>query len=339
MLRCGRADYKLPGLAIILDEQAVRAVLTMPDLIEAMQGTLVAYSEGRTQQPLRTVLEIGSQKSFFGVMPAFLPDAPALGTKLVTVYGSNPAAGLPSHLATIVLLDPATGALLALMDGRFITEARTAAVSAVATQLLARPDAATLAIIGSGVQARSHLEALDCVRSLREIRVWSPSSERRERFVVEMRERTRASITSAPSPEAAVSGADLVVLATSSRTPVVRNEWIADGAHICAVGACRPDQREMEGALVARARLVVDSRAGALAEAGDVVLSVAEGRINAAHIAGELGEVAAGRVAGRQHAAQVTIFKSLGMAVEDVAAAHLAYGRATARGLGRVVVV
>ena len=309
-------------------------MLSMPDLIEAMESALVAFSAGRTNQPLRTVLEVGERKSFFGVMPAFLPDAPALGTKLVTVYETNTAIGLPSHLAAIVLLDPNTGALTALLDGRFITEARTAAVSAVATRLLARPEASTLAIVGSGVQARSHLEALGCVRQLREVRVWSPSSERRERFVSEMSDRTRASIGAAPSAEAAVSGADLIVLATSSRSPVARSEWIADGAHVCAVGACRPDQREMEGALVARARLFVDSREGATAESGDIVLGIAERLFDATHIVGELGEVAAGRVEGRQRADQVTVFKSLGMAVEDVAAAHLAFERAKERGLG-----
>ena len=162
-------------MPLVLSESDVRSVLTMPDLIDAMEAALIAYSARRVQQPLRTVLEFGSEKSFFGVMPALLPDLPALGTKLVTVVGSNPAAGLPSHLATIVLLDPATGALVALLDGRFITEARTAAVSAVSARLMARPEADRLAIIGSGVQARSHLEALACVRQLRSVKVWSPS--------------------------------------------------------------------------------------------------------------------------------------------------------------------
>jgi alanine dehydrogenase len=326
-------------MPLILNEHDVRAVLTMPDLIETMQAALVAYSEGRTLQPLRTVLEVGAQKAFFGVMPAFLPDGPALGTKLVTVYGSNAAAGLPTHLATIVLLDPKTGALLALLDGRFITEARTAAVSAVSTRLLARADAAALAILGSGVQARSHLEALAGVRTLSRVTVWSPSPGRKEQFAEEMSAHVAVPIAPAESAEAAVAGADVVVLATSSPTPVVQNEWIADGAHICAVGACRPDQREMDGALVARARVIVDSRKGAMAEAGDIVLAMAEGRFGADHVAGELGEVAAGRVDARVNDAQVTVFKSLGMAVEDVAAAHLAYERARARGLGREVSV
>jgi ornithine cyclodeaminase len=320
---------------LLLTEADVRAVLGMPELIDAMERTLTAFSRGRATQPLRTVLEVGAQNAFFGVMPAFLPDAPALGTKLVTVYGGNAAAGLPTHLANILLLDPETGALLALIDGRFITEARTAAVSAVSTRLLAAPDAATLAIIGSGVQARSHLEAIACVRPLAGVRVWSPSAERRTRFAAEMRAQTAAPISASASAEEALAGAAIVVVATASRTPVVRSEWIADGAHICAVGACRPDQRELEGALVARARVFVDSRQGALAESGDIVLAIAEGLLAPEDVAGEIGDLAAGRVEGRQHDAQVTLFKSLGMAVEDVAAAHLAYQRARARGLGR----
>jgi ornithine cyclodeaminase len=242
-------------------------------------------------------------------------------------------------MATIVLLDPATGELLALLDGRYITEARTAAVSALSTRLLAREDAATLAIVGSGVQARSHLEAIGRVRRLAEVRVWSRSAAHRAAFANDMQPRTQASIVAADSAEEAVNGAAIVVLATSAKEPVVQSDWIADGTHICAVGACRPDQREMEGALVGRSRVFVDSRAGALAEAGDIVLAIRDGAFAPGRIAGELGELAAGRVPGREHAAQITLFKSLGMAVEDVAAAHLAYVRATERGLGRGIVV
>jgi ornithine cyclodeaminase len=307
----------------------------MSDLIEAMQWALVEFSAGRVQQPLRTVLEVGGGKSFFGVMPAFLPGNGALGTKLVTVFGSNADIGLPSHLATILLLDSTTGELMAVMDGRYVTEARTAAVSAVSVKLLARGDASRLAIIGSGVQARSHAVALSTVRALRDVRVWSPSEERRRRFVEAMQPEIPAPMHSVSSAEEAVAGADVVVLATASREPVVRSSWIAAGTHVCAVGACRPDQREMDTALVGRARLFVDSRIGALAEAGDIVLPIREGAFDANHIAGELGELAADRVAGRQSPADVTLFKSLGMAVEDVAAAHLVYARATERGLGR----
>ena len=320
---------------LLLSEDDVRRLISMDDLIEAMHGALIEFSGGRVQQPLRTVLEVGPQHAFFGVMPAHIPKSGALGTKLVTVFGSNASIGLPSHLATILLLDSTTGELQCVMDGRFITEARTAAVSAVSTRLLARDDASTLAILGSGVQARSHLAAITRVRPVRDVRVWSPSAARRRAFVDEMQPSTNSTISTASSAQEAVLGADLIVLATASREPVVHNAWIADGAHIAAVGACRPDQREMDAALVARARLFVDSRTGALAEAGDVVLAIRDRAIDEAHIAGELGDLAGGRIAGRTSPGEVTLFKSLGMAVEDVAAAHLAYVRATERGLGR----
>ena len=318
---------------LLLSEADVRAVLTMPDLIEAMQAALIEFSSGAADQPLRTVLQVGQAKAFFGVMPASVPGRDAMGTKLVTVYESNAARGLPSHLATIVLLDPATGALRAIVDGRYITEARTAAVSAVATRLLARADAAVLALIGSGVQARSHLTALAHVRALREVRVWSPDPARRSAFAD--RAESPCPVRAVGSAREAVDGADLVALVSASRQPVLEAAWIAPGTHICAVGACRPDQREMDTALVRTARLFVDSRVAALAEAGDVLLPIAEGAFAADHIAGELGELAAGHVAGRTSVDQITIFKSLGMAVEDVVAGHLAFERASARGLGR----
>ena len=321
-------------MPVLLSEQDVRIVLSMDDLIAAMEDALALFSTGGVQQPLRTVLQVGPQQAFFALMPAFTHEPPALGAKLVTVFGNNTAAGLPTHLATIVLLDSETGALVAVMDGRYITEARTAAVSAVSAKLLARDDAGVLAILGSGVQARSHLEALSRVRRLRDVRVWSPTREHRERFVVEMRAHVDAPMRAAASVDDAVDGADLIALVTAARRPVLRGNQVMDGAHICAVGAARPDQREMDTALVARGRLYVDSRTGALAEAGDIVLPIAEGALAPSAIAGELGEVAAGRAAGRTSRDEVTIFKSLGMAVEDLAAARLAYERAAARGLG-----
>jgi alanine dehydrogenase len=310
----------------------------MPDLIDSMRAALADYSGGRAQQPLRTVLELGDGRSFFGIMPASLGDPRAVGTKLVTVFPSNHEKGLPSHLATIVLLDPDTGALLALLDGRYITEARTAAVSAVSADLLALPDAATLAIIGSGVQARSHLEALACVRHLADVRVWSPTESHRTAFARDV-SRDGLRIRAAASAREAVDGADLIVVATASTTPVLESAWVRDGAHICAVGACRPTHREIEAALVARSRVFVDSTVGALAEAGDVVMAIQEGAITSEHLAGELGALASGTLTGRQNAGQITLFKSLGMAVEDVAAARLAYARAKASKVGTELVM
>jgi len=326
-------------MPLLLSEQDVRIVLSMRELIDAMEGALIRFSSRDVAQPLRTVIEVGLQRAFVGVMPAFIPDPAALGTKVVSVFGSNAAVGLPTHLATIVLLDPMTGELLSIMDGRFITEARTAAVSAVSAKHLARPDASTLAIIGSGVQARSHLEAMALVRDLRDVRVWSRSEANRAAFAREMQPRVNVPVNVAESADDAVDGADLIVLATASREPVVQSRWIADGAHVCAVGACRPDQREMDTELVCRGRLFVDSRAGALAEAGDIVIPLKAGALSETQLAGELGEVAMRTVVGRRGPQDVTIFKSLGMAVEDIAAAHLAYVKAAERGLGRGIVL
>jgi alanine dehydrogenase len=322
-------------MSVFLSESAVRAALPMPALIDAMGAALAEYSAGRVAQPVRTVLEVGGRRAFFGTMPAATTSPAAVGAKLVTVYHDNHLLGLPSHLATIVLLDPATGARLAVVDGRYITEARTAAVSAVSVRHLARPDAGVLALVGSGVQAGSHLEAIGCVRSLREVRVWSPTPAHREQFAHAHQGRTRARLVVSSTAREAVRGADIVVLATSATTPVVESDDIGPGSHVVGVGACRPTQREMATGLVARARVFVDSRAGALAEAGDLLIPIGEGAIDASHIAGELGDVVLGRLPGRTDGDSITIFKSLGMAVEDVIAARLAFEEATRLGLGQ----
>ena len=323
----------------LLTEPQVKSLLPMSALVSAMEAAVARFSAGEVLQPMRNVLMVGPTRGYYGVMPAFISQPPTLGTKIVTVFNENHQRGLPSHLATILVMDPETGALQAIMDGRFITEARTAAVSAVSARYLARADAATLAIIGSGVQARSHLEAFAEVRPLSRVRIWSPRASSRERFVGDMQGRVPARLEAAPSAEDAVSGADMVVLVTSSATPVVEDAWIAPGTHVVSVGACRPDHREMAPALVARARLFVDSRAGALVESGDIVQGIAEGRFDAGHLDGELGELVLGRVTGRQTADEITIFKSLGMAVEDVVAADLVLQRAVETGAGTTLVL
>lgn len=325
-------------MALLLSETDVRQLLRMPALIDAMERALAAYSNGAAQQPVRTVLKVGAEMAFFGVMPAHQQEPPALGAKLVTFCPGNAARGLPTHLATILLMDPSTGELQAVLDGRYITEARTAAASAAAARRLAREDAGVLAILGSGVQAASHLEALTLVRPVREVRVWSPTAAHRERFASE-HSAAAPIVRAAATAHDAVENVDLIVCATSSGTPVVLREWVRPGAHVCAVGACRPDMREMDTALVASSRLFVDSRPGALAEAGDIVIPIREGRLHANDIAGEIGELFAGHVDGRTSPDQITIFKSLGMAIEDVAAAEMAYRRAVETGLGRGLVL
>lgn len=308
----------------LLTEADVRAALKMPELIDAMEGALAAFSAGKVTQPVRTVLEVGSDKNYFGVMPASVDDEQAVGAKLVTVYHSNHARGLASHQATIILLDHATGELVALLDGRYITEARTAAVSAVSTRHLANKDASCLAILGSGVQAKSHLEAIRHVRNITEVRVWSPTSAHRESFAREQQKATGLPIRACESASEATKGASIIVLATASKTPVIDSSDVDDGAHICAVGACRPDQREMGSALFARARVFVDSQAAAFKEAGEILIPIKEGVVKDTHVLGELGSLIGGGHVGRRTPNDVTVFKSLGLAVEDVIAAKLA---------------
>jgi alanine dehydrogenase len=294
------------------NEDEVRAHLRMPDLIEAMERALVEFSAGRVQQPVRTVLEFGTQKALLGLMPCYVPAISALGAKLVTVCPENGQKGLGTHQAIVVMFDPETGVAEAILDGRYITEARTAAVSAVSVRYLARKDASVLGILGSGVQARSHFEALALVRDFREVRAWSPNRERLHQFAAE------TGVRAMDSAEAVVRGAEVIVAATASATPIVWNEWVSEGTHVIAVGACLPSKRELDPALVARARLVVDSRAAALKEAGDVLIGISEGRWTASHIAAELGELPS-----RQNDHEITVFKSLGLAVEDIFAAQL----------------
>jgi ornithine cyclodeaminase/alanine dehydrogenase-like protein (mu-crystallin family) len=299
------------GQAVFLGEEQVRQYLRMEELIPAMEKALIGFSSGQMTQPVRSVITVDPPGGFFGMMPALTSEG--LGIKIVTFYATNEERGIPTHMATIFLVDPKTGTPLAVMDGRLITEMRTAAVSAAATKLLASPDAKVLAILGSGVQARSHAEALQLVRNFEEIRVWSPTREHAERFAKEIGAKPM-------SAEQAVRGADVIVTATSSKTPVLNGSWLKPGCHVNAVGACRPDWRELDDEAIQNI-VFVDSREGAMKESGDVILSTAK-------IYAELGEALAGQVPLR--ASETTIFKSLGMAVEDIAAALLVHRAATA---------
>src|SRR5438067_10492513 len=296
---------------LYLNEEQVRGHLRMADLIPAMEKALIDFSAGKVTQPVRSVINLGPPGGFLGLMPAHTADG--LGLKAVTFYPSNAERGIPTHMATIFLVDPETGTPLAVMDGRLITEMRTAAVSAAATKLLASPDAKVLAILGSGVQARSHVEALRLVRQFEESRVWSPTIEHAKRFAQEIG-------ATAMSAEEAVRGADVIVTATNSKTPVLKGAWLNPGCHVNAIGACRPDWRELDDQAISNV-VFVDSREGALKESGDVILSSAK-------IYAELGEALAGKVPPR--ATDTTIFKSLGMAVEDITAATLVYQSVTA---------
>jgi ornithine cyclodeaminase/alanine dehydrogenase-like protein (mu-crystallin family) len=299
---------------VFLNENQVREHLQMAELIPAMEKALIEFSAGKVTQPVRSVINVNvaAATGFLGLMPALTPDG--LGLKAVTFYPSNVERGISTHMATIFLVDPQTGTPLAIMDGRLITEMRTAAVSAAATKLLAFPAAKILAILGSGVQSRSHAEALQLVRNFEEIRVWSPTKEHAERFAKEVGGK-------AMSAEEAVRGADVVVTTTNSKTPVLKGSWLKPGCHVNAIGACRPDWRELDDEAMSNV-VFVDSREGAMKESGDVILSGTK-------IYAELGEALAGKVPSRAN--EITIFKSLGMAVEDISAAMLVYRAAVGR--------
>jgi len=287
-----------------IDEDTVRRLLKMEDLIPVMEKALADFSAGRVVQPVRQVIPVERHGGFFGIMPAL---SDGLGIKLVSFYPGNKK--LPTHMALIALFRPETGEPVAVMDGRLITEMRTAAVSAAATKYLASEKSRVLGILGSGVQARSHVAALRHVRRFEEVRVWSRTEANAERFADEVGARVTA------TAEETVRDADVVVVATSSQSVVLEGAWLKKGAHVNGVGACRPDWREMDDDAM-RNVLFVDSREAALEESGDVILSNAE-------IYAELGDVFGGRVAPR--AEETTVFKSLGMAIEDVASAQLVY--------------
>jgi alanine dehydrogenase len=297
---------------MILDERAVHDLLSMEELIPAMATAMADLSSGQVVQPGRVMLPVADHQGFLGLMPAY---GGALGAKLVAFYPNNQ--GIPSHHAVILLFKPETGEPLVTMDGRLITEMRTAAVSAVATRLLARPEASVLGILGSGVQARSHLAAMRLVRTIRDVRVWSPRNA--PAFAKEFGVRAVA------TAEEAVRGADIVVVATSSQTPVLSGAWLAPGTHINAVGAPRPTWRELDDEALRKARLYVEQREAATLESGDVIFS---GKIFA-----EIGEVVSGGKPGRQSPDEITLYKSVGVAVQDVVSADLVYRKALAAGI------
>jgi ornithine cyclodeaminase/alanine dehydrogenase-like protein (mu-crystallin family) len=314
---------------LVLSAADVHAVLGYADCAAAMRRALTALASGRAQQPLRTVIKPRGAAGIVALMPSYLADGEgSYGLKAICITPANPAAGLDAHQGVVLLSDGKTGKPVAVLNASAVTEIRTAAVSVVATEVLAAPGAGTLAVIGSGVQARAHILALDQARSLAGIRIASRDPDSAGRLADRVRGQTRAPITVYPSARAAVTGADIIVTATSSAEPVLHRDWLAPGTHINAVGACLPHARELDTATVAAGVLVADRRESALAESGDYLLAAADGAVGPDHIRAELGEILAGTVAGRSAPDDITIFESLGLAVQDLAAAELAYHRA-----------
>lgn len=320
---------------LILSHSEVEALLPMNECIRVMEQAFVALARNEFHQPLRTIVKPSEVKGVMALMPTFRSgDTPLFGLKAICVFPDNAAIGKDAHQGGVLLFDGRTGELLAVVNASAITAIRTAAVSGLATRLLANPDASELAIIGSGVQARSHLEAMACVRPIRRARVASLRLEKAQAFVRELQDAYDFPIEAVSSAQEAVRDANLIVTATIAREPVLKREWIRAGTHINAVGTYSPKAREIDGATMAAATLFVDRRESAVNEAGDYILALAEGAIPAGHIRAELGEVAIGSHPGRTSAEEITIFKSLGLAIEDLAAAAYVYQKAADQNSG-----
>lgn len=323
---------------LLLNAADVRRALPMRETIAAMKRAYAALSVGQADVPLRTHLSIPSQDATALFMPAYVPDpaGDSLAIKIVTLYPNNVRAGLPFIHAIVLAVDATTGQALALLEGSTLTAIRTGAGGGAGTDLLARPDSRTLALFGAGVQARAQLEALCAVRHLETVRVYAPTSARVSAFLAEMQPRVNATLLPAASPRQALAGADIVCTATTSAVPVFDDADIQPGTHITGVGSYTPAMIEIPPETVARARVVVDSRAACQAEAGELIRAARAGKFAWEH-AVELGEIVLGTQPGRTSPEQITFFKSVGVAVQDAVAAKLALDNARKMGLGQEI--
>jgi len=321
----------------IINQREAKELLDVESCIHLMADVLKSLEKGRARMPLRSVLWPENARGGLAAMPSTIEDLGIIGLKVITVFPGNTGTPYDAHQGAVLLFETDHGRPLAMVDATAVTAVRTAAVSAVATDVLARKDAADLALLGSGTQAHAHLEAIACVRPLRGVRVWSPTRANAVAFAQRESERRGLDVEAADSAEEAVAGADIVCTVTTSREPVLFGEWVREGAHINAVGACLPSIRELDTHAVVRSRLFVDRRESAMNEAGDFLIPKAEGAVDDSHIVGELGEILTGKIPGRETAGEITLFKSLGLAVEDLAAARLVYAKAVDRGAGTLV--
>ncbi len=324
----------------VLSGDDVRQAVKMAEAIGAVREAYVQLSAGQAVVPLRMAVPVESRDAVTLFMPAYLAASDALGAKIVSVFPGNPARGLPLIHAVVLVVDAETGRPRALIDGTYLTALRTGAASGVATALLARSEASVVAVFGAGVQARTQLEAVCTVRAIKQVWVYDVSPERVATYVDTMKvsgEPIPANISVARSPAEAVRDADIICTATTSAKPVFNDADVKPGVHINGIGSYTPEMQEVPAETVARARIVVDAHSASLAEAGDLIIPLKKGLITEAEIHGEIGEVAAGKISGRQSTDEVTFFKSVGVAVQDVAVAELILRRAVERELGTEV--
>lgn len=311
---------------LVLNGREVETLLSLPACIDLMETTLRGLAIRKSAQPLRMVMDVVDGEGQVALMPAHLSWSDTLGFKVISVFPGNRNVGRESHQGLVGLFDSKNGNILAIVDGTSITAIRTAAVSAVATRALSAPDSRTLAVLGAGTQALWHIEAIRLVRHLDRIRVWSRTRESAERLVGTLRPRlAREQIDVAATAAEALAGAAIIVTATTSRDAILQREWISVGAHVNAIGSCVPTARELDGRTMADARLIVDSREAALAEAGDIIIAIQEGAIDESCVRTELGDVLLGTSQGRSTRSDLTVFESVGLGAEDVAAAAYVY--------------
>ena len=315
----------------ILSSDSVRAAIDMPVAIDVMREAFGALAAGEATVPVRVVLETSHGVSLF--MPAHLKERDSAGVKIVSVNEGNAQSGLPVIHAVVIVLDTLTGCPIALMDGTWLTALRTGAVGGLAADLLARKDAATVALFGAGVQARTQLEAVRCVRDITEVRVVSRTTKSAQDLVGEL---SGVDAISLDDPDEAVAGADIIITATNSSTPVFNGALVGPGTHVTGVGSFTTEMREVDATLVERARVIVDHKEAALEEAGDIVGPIRDGLISEDVIAGEIGDIVLGRIAGRTEPEEITYFKSVGNAVQDVAVAARVLSVAEAEELGEI---
>jgi alanine dehydrogenase len=319
---------------LIITDKQVEQLLPMGECIETMSDALKTVARGGAVLPLRQIMWLPDNPGALAAMPSYLEEPASLGIKVITVFQKNLGTNYDSHQGAVLLFEAEHGVLQAIIDASSVTAIRTAAVSGVATRALARAEAGDLCLMGSGAQAMTHLEAMKSVRTLRRVRVWSRSFDNAKAFAAKALAKHGIAVEAVASARDAVRDADIICTTTSSREPVLLGEWIAPGAHINAVGSSVPVARELDTAAVVNASLFVDRRESTLNEAGDYLIPLNEGAIDASHIRAELGDVLTGAHDGRSAGSEITLFKSLGIAIEDLAAAHLIHRKALELGIG-----
>ena len=310
---------------LFINKEKIASLLPMNECIEVMEKMFLSLAAGECLQPLRNIMRLPHGKGVLGMMPGYAGQLDVMGIKVITVFHANSEAGLPSHQGVVMLFDAKTGQPLMLFDALEITAIRTAAASAVATKLLSKKDASTLAIIGSGEQAKRHIEAILHVRKIKQINIWSRKEENAKKLSEEISGQYHVPITVFNDTKEAVAHADIICTVTSSKEPLLKGDWIAAGAHINAVGSSTPMARELDTAAIVRSKLFTDCYESILNEAGDLLIPEKEGAVTDDHVKAEIGEVLSGTKKGRESNEEITVFKSLGIAAEDIFSAFHIY--------------